>query len=636
MSCAPRPQSSPSAISPDHGSRCQSAGSASTVSTCDSRHEPRPVGLAAQARDEVRALLGAAEQVDLEAGVAQDAGEVLLALALVARRVHRVEPDEALEQLRGVLLEIGHDPAGYASAGAVGGFHRTGGHTQRGDGPALRHRRAPAGTHRRPARAGPARGAHAPAHARRGRRPGARARARAAPCARAIEQGRPHSMVLYGPPGSGKTTIARIVATAAHAAFEELSAVEAGRPEVRKVLERADHRRQGTGEPTIFFLDEIHRFNKAQQDALLPGRRGGPRDPHRGDDREPVLRGQLGAALADAGLRAARALGRRRRGAAAPRARPRRVRRARGARRRRRVPRGARGRRRADGPGGARAGVRDRARRRAHHARARRGRPAAPRAHLRQAGRPPLRHDLGLDQGDARLGPRRVAVLPRGDDRGAARTRASSPGGWSSSPPRTSATPTRRRCRSRSPRRTPSSTWACPRRPTRSPSARSTSSLAPKSNAAGRALGAARALVQRARRAAAPALPAERGLPGRGEARARGRATTTRTTTRRRSATRSSCPTPSSGTRFYDPGRDRGGAARAARGDPPRARALSPATPPGPRRPAQCQRDAARAAGPPARAYGPRPIGGAHRRGAAPHVGRRAWARTSGSHGPRS
>ncbi|MEY2516388.1 MAG: putative ATPase, partial [bacterium] len=87
---------------------------------------------------------------------------------------------------------------------------------------------------------------------------------------RALETGRPHSMILYGPPGTGKTTLARLVATTAKAAFEELSAVEAGRPEVRKVLERAAHRRKTTGEPTIFFLDEIHRFNKAQQDTLLP------------------------------------------------------------------------------------------------------------------------------------------------------------------------------------------------------------------------------------------------------------------------------------------------------------------------------------------------------------------------------
>jgi putative ATPase len=86
----------------------------------------------------------------------------------------------------------------------------------------------------------------------------------------AIEDGAPHSMILYGPPGTGKTTLARLLAVNARAAFEEASAVNIGRQEVRDVLERADHRRTTSGEPTIFFLDEIHRFNKAQQDTLLP------------------------------------------------------------------------------------------------------------------------------------------------------------------------------------------------------------------------------------------------------------------------------------------------------------------------------------------------------------------------------
>ena len=87
---------------------------------------------------------------------------------------------------------------------------------------------------------------------------------------RAIEEGHPHSMILYGPPGTGKTTLARMLATNADAAFEELSAVEAGRQQVRELMQRAEERLRGTGQPTIFFLDEIHRFNKAQQDALLP------------------------------------------------------------------------------------------------------------------------------------------------------------------------------------------------------------------------------------------------------------------------------------------------------------------------------------------------------------------------------
>src|SRR5436190_9429201 len=86
----------------------------------------------------------------------------------------------------------------------------------------------------------------------------------------AIEQDRVGSMILYGPPGSGKTTLARIVARLTGAAFEELSAVSATVAQVREVLARAREALGGHDRRTILFLDEIHRFNKAQQDALLP------------------------------------------------------------------------------------------------------------------------------------------------------------------------------------------------------------------------------------------------------------------------------------------------------------------------------------------------------------------------------
>ena len=77
------------------------------------------------------------------------------------------------------------------------------------------------------------------------------------------------SVVLWGPPGTGKTTLARLIARTARVPFVQLSAVLSGVKEVKEVMERAAQNRRRTGQPTILFVDEIHRFNKAQQDAFL-------------------------------------------------------------------------------------------------------------------------------------------------------------------------------------------------------------------------------------------------------------------------------------------------------------------------------------------------------------------------------
>src|SRR5581483_7722336 len=94
--------------------------------------------------------------------------------------------------------------------------------------------------------------------------------AEGSPLRSAIIGGELHSMILWGPPGTGKTTLAGLMAAAIDAEFVVLSAVLTGVKEIRAVMNDAKNRRRQEGRGTVLFVDEIHRFNKAQQDAFLP------------------------------------------------------------------------------------------------------------------------------------------------------------------------------------------------------------------------------------------------------------------------------------------------------------------------------------------------------------------------------
>lgn len=94
--------------------------------------------------------------------------------------------------------------------------------------------------------------------------------AKGKPLGEAIRRGLPHSMILWGPPGVGKTTLARMLAHTSNGRFESISAVLSGVKEIRAAVERAQILRRSKNQPTVLFVDEVHRFNKSQQDAFLP------------------------------------------------------------------------------------------------------------------------------------------------------------------------------------------------------------------------------------------------------------------------------------------------------------------------------------------------------------------------------
>src|SRR4051794_34245126 len=278
MSSAPRPQTQPSRSSPDHGSTLQSDASASTVSTCPRKHSPGPSepprsratrfgrpGTAESSSHSNPAASSISFRNSCAACSLPGGFTVLNWIRRWSSSVVRCSRSGMCVQSRVALPFISAGRAG------VGRRHRdcrcqNSGVEQLFDAgdnePAKTRTRVPRAEQPLPVRMRPA---GLDRFVGQEHILGEDSALR-----RAIEEGKPHSMILYGPPGTGKTTLARMLATNASAAFEELSAVEVGRQDVRELMKRAEERVRATGQHTIFFLDEIHRFNKAQQDALLP------------------------------------------------------------------------------------------------------------------------------------------------------------------------------------------------------------------------------------------------------------------------------------------------------------------------------------------------------------------------------
>ena len=267
----------------------------------------RPVAGPAQARHQVGALLGAPQQVDLEARVAQQAGEQLLRRALVARRVDRVGLDQALEELGRLALEVfGHRPKA-TTRPARRVLHRRARETM-GHELALRCRRGRAQALCRGCPGAPAGDAHATPVAGRGRRPGAPA-GRGLRAARRHRAGPPALDDPLRPAGLGQD----------HAGPDRggggprrPGGAQRGRGRARRGAQGA---RARPAPPPAGRADGLlpRRDPPLQQGPAgraAAGGRGGPRHAHRRHDREPLLRGQLRAALALPGLRAAPAAGR--------------------------------------------------------------------------------------------------------------------------------------------------------------------------------------------------------------------------------------------------------------------------------------------------------------------------------------